>query len=176
MEMEQKDIKCENISSGGMASLAALGQMTNMLGGLMHNSGSPPLGLGPPMGLGHPGSLHAHQHPHPHSVMGLWPDGTGNAESWSDRWLTQLNLTAEQNHHFSSLFNVTWFQMIIFLGECGLRERDIRTQWLFKLFKFVLFLFNTFVWKWKFFSFTILQTLENAKCLCGLSIDIASDQ
>ncbi|XP_011297398.1 homeotic protein caudal isoform X2 [Fopius arisanus] len=71
MEMEQKDIKCENLTSGGMASLAALGQMTGMLGGLMHSSGSPPLGLGPPIGLGHPTPLHAHQHPHPHTVMGL---------------------------------------------------------------------------------------------------------
>ncbi|XP_015113445.1 homeobox protein CDX-1 isoform X2 [Diachasma alloeum] len=71
MEMEQKDIKCESLTSGGMASLAALGQMTGMLGGLMHNSGSPPLALAPPLGLGHPSTLHTHQHPHPHTVMGL---------------------------------------------------------------------------------------------------------
>ncbi|XP_063989169.1 homeobox protein CHOX-CAD isoform X5 [Diachasmimorpha longicaudata] len=69
LELEQKDIKCESLSGGGMASLAALGQMTGMLGGLMHSTGSPPLALAPPLPLGHPG--HTHQQGLPHSVMGL---------------------------------------------------------------------------------------------------------
>lgn len=78
-ELEQKDVKPgEGLSAGGMASLAALGGMGGMLGGLMHSGGSPPLSLGPPphgLSLGHAAASlhsHAHQHaPHPHTVLGL---------------------------------------------------------------------------------------------------------
>ncbi|CAK9834315.1 Homeotic protein caudal [Anthophora retusa] len=76
-ELEQKDSKSvDNLTSSAMANLT-LGGMGGMLGGLMHNGGSPPLTLGHPP---HPLSLshataslhpHAHQHAHPHSVLGL---------------------------------------------------------------------------------------------------------
>lgn len=76
-ELEQKDSKSvEGLPCGAMASLT-LGGMGGMLGGLMHNGSSPPLGIGHPphtLALGHaPGSLHphAHQHSHPHTVLGL---------------------------------------------------------------------------------------------------------
>ena len=75
-ELEQKDIKPDGFGGGAMATLALSG-MGGMLGGLMHNGGSPPLGLGHPphaLTLGHgPASLHAHghQHAHPHTVLGL---------------------------------------------------------------------------------------------------------
>ncbi|XP_015596990.1 homeobox protein CHOX-CAD [Cephus cinctus] len=79
-ELEQKDSKpstdaLNGAASGGMASLAALGGMGGMLGGLMHNGGSPPLGLGPPhslAALGHsPASLHSHSHQHSHPAHTL---------------------------------------------------------------------------------------------------------
>ncbi|XP_029036045.1 homeobox protein CHOX-CAD [Osmia bicornis bicornis] len=77
-ELEQKDTKSgDGITSGAMASLT-LGGMGGMLGGLMHNGGSPPLTLGHPshhtLNLGQaPTSLHphAHQHAHLHTVLGL---------------------------------------------------------------------------------------------------------
>lgn len=73
-ELEQKDTKPQ--IDGAMAALT-LGGMGGMLGGLMHNGGSPPLGLGHPthpLALGHaPPGLHphGHQHAHPHTVLGL---------------------------------------------------------------------------------------------------------
>ncbi|XP_076665613.1 homeotic protein caudal isoform X2 [Andrena cerasifolii] len=74
-ELEQKDVKPDVFGGGAMATLALSG-MGGMLGGLMHNGGSPPLGLGHPphaLTLGHgPASLHAHgQHAHTHTVLGL---------------------------------------------------------------------------------------------------------
>ncbi|XP_003703198.1 homeotic protein caudal isoform X2 [Megachile rotundata] len=77
-ELDQKSPKSmEGVPSGAMASLS-LGGMGGMLGGLMQNGGSPPLGLGhsshhtltlsPPSGPLH---SHSHQHAHPHTVLGL---------------------------------------------------------------------------------------------------------
>ncbi|XP_043256253.1 homeobox protein CDX-1-like [Colletes gigas] len=75
-ELDKKDTKTlENVPTRAMANLTI--EEMGMLGGLMHNGGSPPLGLGHSahtLSLSHgPSSLHlhAHQHAHPHTVLGL---------------------------------------------------------------------------------------------------------
>ncbi|XP_054004521.1 homeobox protein CDX-1-like isoform X1 [Hylaeus anthracinus] len=74
-EQEQKDMKPDGTPTRAMANLTL--EEMSMLGGMMHNGGSSPLGLGHPghtLSLGHgPASLHlhSHQHAHPHTVLGL---------------------------------------------------------------------------------------------------------